>query len=121
MHLQVLLYVTTDQCPEIGTTIDQPHTTITKTGTDAVGLDHNPIIADTTAPVNMTSAEAVPGQITETTENITGVVYDTHTQVLIHIILAMTLHTADHLHTGGHQLTPETAADHNLNQSTNQL
>ena len=33
----------------------------------------------------------------------------------------MTLHTADHLHIGAHQLTQEIAADHALNQPTGQL
>ena len=36
-------------------------------------------------------------------------------------ILTMTLHTTDHLHTGAHQLTPETTVDHALDQPTNQL
>ena len=40
-----------------------------KTGTDAVGLDHNPIIADTTAKVTMPVTEAVPGHTTGTTDN----------------------------------------------------
>ena len=90
-----------------------------KTGTDTVGLDHNPIIADTIAKVAMTSTEAVPGNTTGTTDNITGVVHDAHTQVLIHIIHAVTLHTTDHLHIGALQLTPETTADHTLDQPTN--
>ena len=42
-------------------------------------------------------------------------------KALMHIILAKTLHTEDHLHIGAHQLTPETAGDHALNQPTNQL
>ena len=69
----------------------------------------------------MTPTEAIPGHTTGTTNNITGVVHNAHTQVLIHIILAMTLHIADYLHIGALQLTPETAADHALNQPTNQL
>ena len=81
---------------------DQPHTTITKTGTDAVGLDHNPILADTTAKIDMTLTEAIPGHITGTTGDITGVLHNGHTQTLIHIILTMTLHTKDHLHIGAH-------------------
>ena len=41
---------------------------------------------------------------------------------LLHIVLtAMILHTADHLHIGALQLTPETTADHALNQPTNLL
>ena len=50
-----------------------------KTGTDTVGLDHNPIIADTTEKVTMTPAEAIPGHTTGTTDNITGVVHAAHT------------------------------------------
>ena len=42
-----------------------------KTGTDAVGLDYNPILTDTTAKVTMTLTEAVPGHITGTTEDNT--------------------------------------------------
>ena len=106
---------------EIVTTVDQCHANVTTTGTDAIGLDHNPIITDTTAKVTMTPTEAVPGHTTGTTDDITGVVHDAHTQVLIHIIFATTLHTADHLHIGALQLTPETAADHTLDQPTNQL
>ena len=88
-------------------------------GTDAVGLDHNPILTDITAKVTMTPTEAIPGHTTVTTDDITGVIHDANTQVLIHIILAATLHIAGHLHIGAHQLTPETAADHVLNQPTN--
>ena len=91
------------------------------TGTDAVGQDHNPILIDTTAKVTMTLTEAIPGQMTGTTEGITGGVHDAHTQGLIHIILIMTLHIKGHLYTGAHQLTQETTADHALIQPTNQL
>ena len=92
-----------------------------KTGTNAVGLNHNLIITDTTAKVSMIPTEAVPGHTTGTTDDIIEVVHDAHIQVLIHIILAATLHIADHLHIGALQLTPETAADHTLNQPTNLL
>ena len=92
-----------------------------KTGTDVIGLDHNLIITDTAAKVAMTLTEAIPSQITGTTENITGVIHDTHTQVLMHIILTMTVHTTNHLHTGAHQLTQEITADHALSQPTGQL
>ena len=92
-----------------------------KTGTDAVGLDHNPIIADTAAKVAMTLTKAVQGQITGTTEDITGVIHDAHTQVFIHIVLITTLHIADYLHTGAHQLTQEIEEDHALIPPTNQL
>ena len=92
-----------------------------KTGTDTVGLGHNPIIADYTSKVAMIPTEAIPGHTTGTTDNITGVVHNAHTQVLIHIVLTMTLHTADHLHIGALQLTPENTADYALNQPINQL
>ena len=92
-----------------------------KTGTDAVDPDHNPVISDITAKIAMTPTEAIPGPTTGTTDNITGVVHDAHTQVLIHIILTTTLHIADNLHLGALQLTPSTTADHALNQPTNQL
>ena len=90
-----------------------------KTGTDAVGLDHNSIITDTTANVTMIPTDA--DHTTGTTDDITRVVHDAHPQVLIHIILNTTLHTADHLHIGALQHTPETAANHVLNWPTNQL
>ena len=65
-------------------------------GTGTVGLDHNPILADITANIAMTPTEAIPGPNTGITDAITGVVHDTHTQELIHIILAATLCIADH-------------------------
>ena len=80
--------------------------TITKTGTDAVGLDHNPIITYTTAKVTMIPTKAIPGHTTGTTDDITGVIHGAQTQVLIHIILAMTLHTTDHLHIGATKIAP---------------
>ena len=110
-----------DQNLKIATTIDQPQATATKTGTDAVGLDYNLIIADTTAKVVMIPTEAIPGHTTGTTDDIMRVAHDVHIQVLIHIILNVTLHTTDHLHIGALQLTSETAADHALDQTTNQL
>ena len=66
----------------------------------------------------MTPTGAILGPTIGTTHDNTGVIHNAHTQVLIHIILAMTLHTVDHLHTGAHQLTQEIAADHALNQKT---
>ena len=76
---------------------------------------------DTTAKVTMTLKEAVPSQIIGTTEDITGVIHNAHTQVLIHTVLITALHITDHLHTGAHQLTHETAAVHALDQPINQL
>ena len=69
----------------------------------------------------MTLTEAIQSQIIGTTDDITGVIHNAHTQVLIHIILIATLHIADHLHTGAHQFSQETAAVHTLNHTTNQL
>ena len=90
-----------------------------KTGTDAVGLDHNLILTDITAKVAMTPTEAVPGHTTWMTDAITGVVHDAYTQTLIHIILAMTLHITDYLPTEALQLTPEITADYALDHHTN--
>ena len=101
--------------------MDQSHTTVMKTGTDAADPDHNHIIKDITAKITITTAEADPGHTIGTTDDITGVIHDAHTQVLIHTILTMTLHIEDYLHTEAHQPTQETAADHALNQPTNQL
>ena len=67
----------------------------------------------------MSPTEAIPGHTTGITNDITGVVHDTHTQPLTHIVLTMTLHTADHLHIEALQLTPEITADHTLDQPTN--
>ena len=67
----------------------------------------------------MTPTEAVPGHTTGITDDIAGVVHDTHTQPHTYIILAMTFHIADHLHIEAFQLTPEIAADHALDQPTN--
>ena len=91
------------------------------TDTHMVGLDHNPILADTTATVTMIPTEAIPGHITGTTDDITGIFHDIHTQVYIHTVLTMTLHIEGHLHTGAHQLPHEIAADHTLDQPTGQL
>ena len=90
-----------------------------KTGTDAVGLDHNSILTDITAKVAMTPTGAIPGHTTGMTDAITGVVHNAHTQTLIHIVLTMTFHIADHLHTEALQFTPGITADHTLNQPTN--
>ena len=69
----------------------------------------------------MIPTEAIPGHTTGTTDNIIGVVCNTHIQVLIHIVLTLTLHTIDRLHIGALQLTSETAVDHALDQPTNLL
>ena len=63
--------------------------------------------------------EAIPGHIIETADVTIGVLHDTLTPV--HIISAMTPHIIDHLHTGAHQLTLGTTADHDPIQHTNQV
>ena len=91
-----------------------------KSGTDAGGLDHNPILADNTAEATVTPTKAIPGHTTETADAITGVLPGDHTQMPIHITLTMTPHIRDHLCTEALQLTIETTADHDLNQYINQ-
>ena len=61
-----------------------------ESGTDAVGLGHNPILADTTAEATMTPTETIPGHTTETADTITGLLTGTNAQMPIHITLAMT-------------------------------
>ena len=90
-----------------------------KTGTDIVGLDLNPILTDITTKVTITPMEAIPGDTTGILNNITGVVQNTYTQPLTHIILAMNLHIPNHLHKEALHVTQEIAADHALNQPTN--
>ena len=51
-----------------------------KTGTDAVGLDHNPILTDTTAEAAMTPTEAIPGHTTGTADARTGVLPGAHAE-----------------------------------------
>ena len=91
-----------------------------KADTNAVGLDHNPILADTTSEATMTPPEAIPGHTTKTADAITGVLPSTHAQMPIHITLTKTPHIGDHLCTDVLQLTLETTADHDLNQHINQ-
>ena len=62
----------------------------------------------------MIPTEAIPDHTTGATDDIIAVVHDAYIQVLIHIILAMTLHTTDHLHTVDHKLTQEITADYTL-------
>ena len=90
-----------------------------KTGTDTAGLDLNPILTNITAKVIMTPTEAIPGHTTWITGDTTGVFHDAHTQTLLYIALAMTLHITHHLHIEALQLNQEIAADHALNQPTN--
>ena len=66
----------------------------------------------------MIPTEAIPGHI-ETIDIIIGVLHDALTPVLI--IPAVAPHIKDHLHTGAHQLTLRTTADHDPIQHTNQV
>ena len=92
-----------------------------KTGTNAVHPDDNYIIKDTTAKVTIIPTKAILGHTIGITDDITEVIHDAHTQILISTILTMTLHMEGHLHIGVHQLTHGIAADHALNQPTGQL
>ena len=92
-----------------------------KTGTNAVDPDHNHIIKDTTAKVTIIPTEAVLGHIMGTEDDITEVIHDAHTQILISTILAKTPHIEGHLHIGVHQFTHGIAADHTPDQHTGQL
>ena len=90
-----------------------------KIGTDAVDLNHNPILADIRAIVIMTPTEAIAGHAIGKTDAITEAVHDAHTPPLTHIILAMTLHITDHLDIEALQLTPGITTDHTPEQPTN--
>ena len=63
--------------------------------------------------------DAIPSHIIETTDITIEVLHDALTPILI--IPTMTPHTADHLHTGAHQLTLGITADHTPVQHTNQV
>ena len=67
----------------------------------------------------MIPTEAIPGHIIEAIGVIIGVLHNALTPVLI--IPTMTPHITDHHHTGAHQLTLRTAADHDPIQHTNQV
>ena len=67
----------------------------------------------------MIPTEAIPGHIIETVDITIGVLHNALTPVCI--VPAMTPHITDHLHTGVHQLTLGTRADHNPIQHTNQV
>ena len=84
---------------------------ITMTDTDMVGPDHNPILINTSATVTMIPTEAAPGHTIGIADNITGILHDAHTQMLISTILE------GHLLTEAHQLTHEIAADNVLSIS----
>ena len=91
-----------------------------KSGTDVVGLGHNPILKDTTAEATVIPTEAIPGHTTGTADVITGVLPSAYTEMPIQIALAMTPHIGDHPHTEALQLSLETTTDHNLDQHINQ-
>ena len=67
----------------------------------------------------MVLTDDVPGHIIETVDVTIGALHDTLPPVLI--IPAMIPHTIDHPHTGAHQLTLRTTADHIPTQHTNQV
>ena len=67
----------------------------------------------------MIPIEAIPGHIIEKIDVIIGVLHDALTPVLI--LPAVSPHITDHLHTGAHQLTFGTTADHNPIQHTNEV
>ena len=67
----------------------------------------------------MIPTEPIPGHIIEKIDVTIGVLHDALTAVLI--IPTVTPHIMDHLHTGPHQLTLGTRADHNPIHHTNQV
>ena len=69
----------------------------------------------------MIPKEATLGHIIGTADNITGVLHDTHPQILISTVLTMTLHIEGNLLIEAHLLTHKITADHTLNQPTSQL
>ena len=73
---------------------------------------HSPVPTDITVKVTMFPTDAIPSHIIETTDITIEVLHDALTPILI--IPTMTPHTADHLHTGAHQLTLGITADHTL-------
>ena len=91
------------------------------TNTDAIGLGHNHILADTaaTATATMIPSEDAPAHIVGTAENITGVLHNA--QMHISTILTMTVYIESHLLTEAPWLTCMITADHALNQPTGWL
>ena len=67
----------------------------------------------------MIPTESIPGHIIQTVDITIGVLHDALTPILI--VPAMTPHISDHLHTGAHQLTLRTRADHDPIQHKNQV
>ena len=96
---QVHLHVSTDHNLNIDTPMDPPHNTVTKTGTNAVDPDHNHIIENTAAKITINPTEAILGHSKGTADDITGVIHNAHTQMLISTILTAILHIKSHLHT----------------------
>ena len=87
-----------------------------KADTDAVGPDHNLILAYTIAEAGMTHTETVPGHATGIVDTITEVLLSTHTPMPVHITLAKTPHIRDHLHTEALQLTQADHDHQHINQ-----
>ena len=81
-----------------------------KPGTETVGLGHYLILAGTTAEAAVIPTKAIPA----------GLLPSAHSQMPIHITLAMTPLIGDHPCTKTLQYTLETTADHNLVQDINQ-
>ena len=92
-----------------------------KTGTNTVDPDHHHIIKDTTAKVTIIPTETILGHTIGTVDDSTGVICNAHTQIHISTALFKTLHIEGHLCTGSHQLTHKIAADHVLDQPTDQI
>ena len=67
------------------------------TDTDMVGLVHYPILTDTAVTATMIPTRDTPGHIIGIADNITGILHDAYTQMLISTILAMTPHIEGHL------------------------
>ena len=119
-HFQAHVHITTDHHPDIDPTMDLPPTITMKEDTGAVDPDHNLILADTTGDAAMTPTGTVPGYVTETANDIKGVLSGAHTHMPIHITPTKTHHIYGHPCTEALQLTVETTADHDLTQHTNQ-
>ena len=97
------------------TPIGQFHATIKMTDTDVVGLGHNPILTDTTATVTMIPTEDAAGHIIGTADNITGVLHNTHTQMLISTNLTM---ITPHSRSSSHRSSLPYSQDHSRSCSS---
>ena len=118
-HPPVQQHVITDCNLIPDTKPDQLLATLTRTGTDTADQGHSPIPTNITVMVTMIHTDAVPGHIIETVDITIRILHNTLIPVLI--IPAVTTHIADRHHTGPHQLTHGTTADHVPIQHTNQV